>query len=75
MIDFTKQMKKEYTIICPDIFPIHMGLIEDIFVSRGYNLKVVRYGGTSGNRTRVLSTCTTTCVIPRYARSDNFCTH
>ena len=45
MIDFTKQMKKEYTIICPDIFPIHMGLIEDIFVSRGYNLKVVRYEG------------------------------
>lgn len=45
MIDFTKQMKKDYTIICPDIFPIHMGLIEDIFVSRGYNLKVVRYEG------------------------------
>lgn len=45
MIDFTEKMKKEYTIICPDIFPIHMGLIEDIFLSRGYNLKVVRYEG------------------------------
>ncbi len=38
-------MKKDYTIISPDIFPIHMGLVEDIFKSRGYNLKVVRYEG------------------------------
>ncbi len=36
-------MKKEYTILCPDIFPMHMGLFEEIFKMNGYNFKVVRY--------------------------------
>ena len=45
MIDFTKQMKREYTILCPDIFPTHMQLFESIFRINGYNFKVVRYEG------------------------------
>ena len=45
MIDFTKQMKREYTILCPDIFPTHMELFESIFRMNGYNFKVVRYEG------------------------------
>ncbi len=43
MVDFTKQMKREYTILCPDIFPMHMGLFEKIFRNNGYKLEVVRY--------------------------------
>lgn len=45
MVDFTKQMKREYTILCPDIFPIHMGLFEQIFRNNGYKLEVVRDEG------------------------------
>ncbi len=30
-LDFTKQMKKEYTIIAPDIFPTHMELLSELF--------------------------------------------
>lgn len=45
MIDFTKQMKREYTILCPDIFPTHMELFESIFKINGYNLKVVKDEG------------------------------
>lgn len=45
MIDFTKQMKREYTILCPDIFPTHMELFESIFRMNGYNFKVIRYEG------------------------------
>ena len=45
MVDFTKQMKREYTILCPDIFPMHMGLFEKILRNNGYKLEVVRDEG------------------------------
>lgn len=45
MVDFTKQMKRDYTILCPDIFPMHMGLFEKIFRNNGYKLEVVRDEG------------------------------
>lgn len=43
--EFTKEMKKEYTILAPDIFPSHMGLLQEIFRMYGYNLQVVHYEG------------------------------
>ena len=30
-VDFTKQMKKEYTIIAPDIFPTHIEILQELF--------------------------------------------
>ncbi|MGN0453299.1 MAG: 2-hydroxyglutaryl-CoA dehydratase [Ruminococcus sp.] len=44
-LDFTKQMKEEYTIIAPDIFPTHMELLSELFRMYGYNLVVVHYEG------------------------------
>ena len=44
-IDFTPQMKKEYTILSPGIFPTHMELISEIFRQFGYNFKVLDYEG------------------------------
>lgn len=44
-VDFTKEMKKEYTIIVPDIFPTHMELLSEIFLMYGYNTAVVHYEG------------------------------
>ncbi|MBR2724750.1 MAG: 2-hydroxyacyl-CoA dehydratase [Ruminococcus sp.] len=44
-IDFTKEMKKEYTILAPDIFPTHMELLSELFRMYGYNLKVLKYEG------------------------------
>lgn len=43
--EFTKAMKKDYTIIAPDIFPTHMELLEEVFRMYGYNLVVVHYEG------------------------------
>ncbi len=45
MVDFTQKMKKEYTILAPDIFPTHMRLLREIFVARGYKLEILRYEG------------------------------
>ena len=39
---FTKEMKKDYTILCPQMAPIHFELIEAAVNSCGYNLKLLR---------------------------------
>ncbi len=43
--EFTKEMKRDYTIIAPDMFPTHMELLQAIFRLSGYNVEVVRYEG------------------------------
>ena len=44
-VDFTKEMKAEYTIIAPDIFPTHMKLLEAVFRLYGYNVVIAKYEG------------------------------
>ena len=40
---FTKQMYDEgYTLLCPDMSPIHFDLLEPIFRKYGYNVKVLK---------------------------------
>ena len=41
-IPFTKEMKKDYTILMPQMAPIHFDLIEVAVKSEGYNLKLLR---------------------------------
>ncbi len=36
--NFTKEMKKDHTILCPDMTPFHMGLLASAFSSDGYNV-------------------------------------
>ena len=33
---FTKEMKKEYTILIPTMLPIHFGLIQNVLDNYGY---------------------------------------
>jgi len=35
---FTKEMKKEYTILVPNMLPIHFGIMKPIFENEGYNM-------------------------------------
>ncbi|MBO5618239.1 MAG: 2-hydroxyacyl-CoA dehydratase, partial [Pseudobutyrivibrio sp.] len=39
-IVFTEEMKKNYTILCPQMSPIHFDLIEPAFNAAGYNLVI-----------------------------------
>ncbi len=43
---FTEEMKKTYTIICPQMSPLHFDMFESAFRTCGYNLKVL----TNDNR-------------------------
>ena len=44
-VEFTKEMKENYTILVPDIFPSHMKLLSGIFKIYGYNVEVLHYEG------------------------------
>ncbi|MEY8001870.1 acyl-CoA dehydratase activase-related protein [Clostridium sp. Mt-5] len=38
---FTKKMKKNHTILCPQMSPIHFQFLQEAFRKSGYNLKVL----------------------------------
>ena len=40
-VPFTKEMRKDYTILCPQMSPIHFELIEPVFLRAGYHLEVL----------------------------------
>lgn len=43
--EFTKEMKQTHKILAPDIFPVHMELIKEIFRMYGYDLEVLKSRG------------------------------
>lgn len=59
---FTKQMKKEYTILMPNMAPIHFKILEKVFNYYGYKSDLL---DTTGRRLRrqVLNMFTTIPVI------------
>ena len=45
-VEFTKEMKKEgYTILAPNMAPIHFRLFENLFASYGYNVEILQTRG------------------------------
>ena len=40
-VTFTKEMRKDYTILCPQMSPIHFELLEPAFRAAGYNIDVL----------------------------------
>ena len=41
-VQFTKEMKENYTILCPQMSPIHFNLIEPAFRKAGYKIEVLK---------------------------------
>lgn len=41
-IPFTKEMRKDYTILVPQMAPIHFDLLESALISCGYNVKLLK---------------------------------
>lgn len=44
-VEFTREMKKDYTIITPNMAPIHFELIKDVLVSFGYKIDLLTTTG------------------------------
>ena len=44
-VEFTKEMKRTHTILAPDMFPTHMGLLQAVFRIHGYNVVIAHDEG------------------------------
>lgn len=44
-IEFTKEMRKEYTILIPDMLPVHFKLLRNVFVQHGYRIGLLKNTG------------------------------
>lgn len=42
---FTKEMKDEYTILVPNMLPIHFGIMRNIFINEGYKVALLNNAG------------------------------
>ena len=40
-VTFTKEMRKDYTILCPQLSPSHFGILQAAFNTCGYHLEVL----------------------------------
>ena len=44
-VEFTKEMKKDYTILAPNMLPIHFKLFENLFKAYGYKVEILQTRG------------------------------
>ena len=44
-VEFTREMKKDYTILVPNMLPVHFGFLLKVFEEYGYHLKILQNGG------------------------------
>lgn len=44
-VKFTKKMKKEYTILCPMMAPVHAAIILPVFAREGFKVEMIDSGG------------------------------
>ena len=44
-VEFTREMKKDYTILVPNMLPVHFGFLRKVFEEYGYNLKILQNDG------------------------------
>ena len=58
---FTEEMKKNYTILTPDIFPLHLELVVRVFRRYGYKVEILHTRGKLSS-TRDLSISITICA-------------
>lgn len=46
-IIFTKEMKKDYTILVPNMLPIHFNIMKNVFTNEGYKFALLDNDGTA----------------------------
>lgn len=46
-VQFTEEMKKDYTILVPDMLPIHFKLISSVMKTYGYNMELLTNTGSN----------------------------
>lgn len=60
-VEFTQEMKKDYTILVPNMLPIHFKLIISILANYGYNMELLETSGPSIAQTGLKHVHNDTC--------------
>lgn len=60
-VPFTKEMKDEYTILVPDMLPVHFSLLINVFKKYGYNMNLLTSNGPKVAETGLKYTHNDTC--------------
>ena len=60
-VPFTEDMKKDYTILVPDMLPVHFKLLISLFRSHGYNVELLETDGPQIAETGLKYTHNDTC--------------
>lgn len=51
-VEFTKEMRKDYTILIPDMLPVHFKLLRNIFTQRWISCRFAEEYRKTGSRHR-----------------------
>lgn len=70
-IPFTKEMKKDYTILIPNMLPTHFKLIMSVLKTYGYKTELLETSGTEIAETGLKYTHNDTCY-PQFWLSGSF---
>ena len=60
-VPFTEEMKKDYTILVPNMLPIHFKLLLSLFRANGYNVELLETDGPQIAETGLKYTHNDTC--------------
>ncbi len=60
-VPFTEEMKKDYTILVPNMLPIHFKLLISLFKANGYNIELLETNGPQIAETGLKYTHNDTC--------------
>ena len=60
-VPFTEEMKKDYTILVPNMLPIHFKLLISLFRANGYNVELLETNGPQIAETGLKYTHNDTC--------------
>ena len=61
-VEFTTEMKRDYTILVPNMAPIHFGLLRNVFINYGYRMEILQNDGRA-----------VVDAGPKYVHNDTCC--
>ena len=44
-VEFTREMRDTYTVLVPDMLPVHFALLKNVFRLHGYRMEVLKNEG------------------------------
>lgn len=69
-VPFTKEMKKDYTILIPTMLPMHFRMIACILRTYGYKIEILETSGLRSPRPASSTSITTPATRPSWSSAN-----